>query len=341
MKRLGFCLLFSLALHALFFPEFLHAMLTSGAADQAPKTPARTQIRMVAKAKKPEPPPEVKKLTPQRPKPKVVREKPPQAKPERPAPERPRPTERPRSVAQQPQERPRSRPRTAERPRTSPKESGRASAPPPNSRKRLTRGDRATRPTRGPEAGVPPSSEESGGKTGYLPSNGQNTDLGSTEFNDNSNQSGDDTTTGNDAGSNTNQSTDPGTGGNNQPPDDNKEGNDTKENQDNTQRDEKKEEKKEETKSSLARKANASVPSVIKLPKSLRRDNLNLSLQVRVEIGPDGSADFKLGQSSGNPEADDFILNEVRRIAQVTTALDEQGQPKRATRRFTVKIEVN
>lgn len=83
-----------------------------------------------------------------------------------------------------------------------------------------------------------------------------------------------------------------------------------------------------------------SVPGTIKLPASLRRDTVNLSLQVRVVVSADGSADFKLGDSSGNSEADDFVLAELRRVAEVTPALDDQGQPKRSMKRVTVKIEV-
>lgn len=296
---------------------------------------------MVAKAKKPEPSLEVKAPTPQRPKPKVVREKPPEIKPERRVQERPKPTERPRPVAQQPRERPRPRQtRSVSRPQRVPRENRRTSAPPPNSSKRLTRGDRANQPARGPAAGVPTSPEESGGRTGYLPSQGS--DASGTEFDDSPNDSGDGRDSG--PGSEAGPGPGPGRGSNDSPPPSG--GNDKKPEAKDESKDEQKDERKNDSKSKeptriLSREASVSSPGVIKLPSSLRRDTVNLSLQVRVVIGPDGSADFKLGESSGNPEADDFILNELRKVAQVTTALDEQGQPKRAVKRVTVKIEIN
>ena len=78
----------------------------------------------------------------------------------------------------------------------------------------------------------------------------------------------------------------------------------------------------------------------IRLPASLRRANLKVSLQVRVVISPDGSADFKLGDTSGNPQVDDYVLEQLRKVAVVTTALDDAGQPKRAMKRVRVEIEV-
>ena len=347
MKRLGLCLLVSLTLHVLFFPGFLHGMLTSGAADQAPKTPPRTKIRMVTKAKKPEPAPVVKAPIPERPKPKVVREKPPEPKPQPRTPERQRPAERPRRVAERPQERPRPRSeRPASRPRTTPRDSGKTSSPPANSRQRLTRSDNApSQPNRGP-ATLPPASEDSGGRTGYLPNNGQNADANGTDFHGSTDNNGNSQ----DSGPATGQGGDPGPasdGGSSTSPDQDTDNNNTgsgKEgkntgNTDDSKRNPDDGGKKEKPK--MAREANVSVPGAIKLPASLRRDAVNLSLQVRVVIGPDGSADFKLGESCGNPEADDFILAELRKNAQVVSAIDEQGQPKRAMKRVTVKIEVD
>jgi hypothetical protein len=79
----------------------------------------------------------------------------------------------------------------------------------------------------------------------------------------------------------------------------------------------------------------------IKLPGNLRRDSLKLSLVVRTVIYPDGTADFKLGDTSGNADVDDYILEQIRKVAVITTALDEAGQPKRAMKPVRVNIEVD
>jgi hypothetical protein len=77
------------------------------------------------------------------------------------------------------------------------------------------------------------------------------------------------------------------------------------------------------------------------LPANLRRDSLKASLQVRVVIEADGRVDFKLGDTSGNPDVDDYVLEQLRKVAHVTTALDDQGQPKRTMKRVRVDIEVD
>jgi outer membrane biosynthesis protein TonB len=79
----------------------------------------------------------------------------------------------------------------------------------------------------------------------------------------------------------------------------------------------------------------------LKLPASLRREALKTSLKVRVVIEADGSADFKLAESSGNADVDDFVLEQLRKVAVVTTALDDQGQPRRVMKPVQVKIEVD
>jgi hypothetical protein len=54
-----------------------------------------------------------------------------------------------------------------------------------------------------------------------------------------------------------------------------------------------------------------------------------------------GAADFKLSESSGNPDVDDYVLEQLRGVAAVTPALDDQGQPRRAMKRIRVEIEVD
>ena len=79
----------------------------------------------------------------------------------------------------------------------------------------------------------------------------------------------------------------------------------------------------------------------IRLPASLRRESLKTTLQVRAVIQPGGEADFKLAESCGNPEVDDYVLEQLRKVAIVTTALDDKGQPKRALKKLQVNIEVD
>lgn len=88
------------------------------------------------------------------------------------------------------------------------------------------------------------------------------------------------------------------------------------------------------------REATIEVPT-IKLPANLRRESLKASLQLRAVIGPDGSVDFKLSESSGNSEVDDYVLAQVRQVAVATAALDDNGQPKRTMKRVRVDIEVD
>ena len=88
------------------------------------------------------------------------------------------------------------------------------------------------------------------------------------------------------------------------------------------------------------REASIEVPE-IRLPARLRREALKTSLRVRVAIEANGQADFKLAESSGNQEVDDYVLEQLRNVAVVTPALDAEGRPKKVVRPMRVDIKVD
>lgn len=76
-------------------------------------------------------------------------------------------------------------------------------------------------------------------------------------------------------------------------------------------------------------------------PAKFRREKLKGQLWVRFKIEADGSFTVSLFESSGNPEFDDFVLEEVRRTAQVQPAIGDDGKPKSSRPRRPVDINID
>lgn len=341
MRRFWICLAISLVCHALFFPDFLHAMLTAGASYKVDQQPARVSLKLAPRkarlkppAPKPPAPPKAKPV----PKPKPQ----PQTKPKITPPPKPVVTPRPQTKPPVPRPEPKTPPRQAPRPSQRPPVTRVAQPPrgatrPPRSNRRLT--TPSTRPnTSGVAVPAPPSSD-SGGRAGVLPppTNGPDAPVG-----DGDNGTGHGPVSPDpgpvssgpppgpgpsDPGHQSQPKSDPP-----KPPPESKP----------TPPPPKPPEEPDRSASSppKVREASIEVP-ILKLPANLRRESLKTTLQVRVVIEADGSADFKLSETSGNPDVDDYVLEQLRKVAIVTTALDDQGQPKRSMKRVRVDIEVD
>lgn len=351
MRRLWLCLAISLLGHMLLFPGFLQAMMASGAAaaSKQPKTPPRVQISLVA-PKKPKPEvmvrkpvePKVKEVSPPAPKPapkveapkpapkveapKPVEQplpKPPAAEPVKPAqPVAPAPT-LPQPKPAQPAARP-SRPAPAAQPASRPARSNQRLASTAPARNRAN-------PIAVP-SGVP---GDAGGRAGLAPPDAQEQELPV--------GSGDGSGDGNMSGSASTVPAQPSEPRFEEPP------RRPEPPAPSTPKDEPPAPPSEKTpapdkrlaaSTPKMREASIEVP-MIRLPASLRRDALKTTLQVRVAIETNGQADFKLAESSGNREVDDYVLEQLRKVAVVTTALDNEGRPKKVVRPLRVDIEVD
>ena len=336
MKRFWICLTLSLLCHALFFPDFLHAMLTSGASYNASQQPARVSIKLAPRKAKPAPP------APKQP-------APPKAKPKsKPQPQtRPKVTPPPKPVVRlRPQVKPPvppPPPRTPTRRTLPPRRAHvpaatqppRGATRPPRSSRRLT--NTSNRPTNSGVTVPSPPPSDPGGRAGTLPppANGPDAPIGD---GDNESGSGPVSPDLGPVSSGPPPGSDTGPGPQSQPrsdpPKPPPESKPTPASKPPVEPD------RSASATPKVREASIEVP-VLKLPASLRRESLKTTLQVRVVIEADGSADFKLSETSGNPDVDDYVLEQLRKVAMVTTALDDEGQPKRSMKRVRVDIEVD
>ena len=337
-KRLGLCLVISLVCHAIFFPGFLHAMMTSGRANDAARAPERVKIRLtppkpkeVAVVKPPPAPPKpAVRPKPAPPKP-VVKEapkpiakpapKPKELKPVAQTPPRPAP---PKPSLPKPAPPKAAAPKTA----TPPRQGG---GRPPRSTRRLTGNSRPRGETRPAVASAPKG--ETGGQAGVVPANPGTPDrpIGEGE--------------GDGGGPEAPAAEEPVASVPNPKPPASPPPEPAPEPEPEPEPEPKPKPqpdppKRQASAPPTVREASIEVPT-LKLPASLRREQLKTTLQVRAVIEADGQVDFKLSESSGNPEVDDYVLEQLRKVAVVTTALDDQGNPKRVMKRVRVDIEVD
>lgn len=342
MKTFWICLLISLALHVLFFPQVLGSLMHAESDEFKARVPERVKIRMVKK----KPAPEIKKPKPvekPRPKPRPVVEKP------RPPVEQPKPVVKPKPVVPpkpvvepkpvQPPPRPaapRPRPRPAE-PKAAPQPSYPKSSPPAartsppkakpaSSQKRLT--NEKGKPS-GSGVKVPTPAHPSGGQTGINPNEewrGQGRPEGVPGG------TGQGPVAAPDPAPKPAPAPAPEPRPAPEPPPAPK--------PPPAPEPMPKPPEPPPAPTASARKAIISVPT-IDPPAKFRREKLKGQLWVRFNIQPDGSFTVSLFESSGNPEFDDFVLSEVRRTAQVEPEIGSDGKPKGSRPRKPVDINIH
>ena len=341
MRTFWICLLISLALHVLFFPQVLGSLINSGEAEVQKKAPDRVQIRMVKKKKPPvevkKPEPAVKKVQP-KPKPKVEKPKlkpKPVVQPPKPVVQPPKPKPQPKPVAKpKPQPKPKPRPQP-NYPKSQPKPSYPKSQPsypkskPSGPKSKPSQSDRRLNNKNGKKSPggvrVPPSDQPTGGKTGLDPRG---------DWRKPSDPVGDPNGTGTEpveappappapkpAPPAPKPAPKPAPPAPKPAP-------------------EPKPAPPKPAPAPSARKEIISVPT-IDPPAKFRREKLKGQLWVRFKIEADGSFTVSLFESSGNPEFDDFVLNEVRRTAQVQPAIGDDGKPKSSRPRRPVDINID
>ena len=339
MRTFWICLFVSLALHVLFFPQVLGSLIHSGEAESQQKAPDRVQIRMVKKkkppveVKKPKPKPVVKKPQPQ-PKPKVEQPKP-QPKPVVKPPE-PKPAPKP-AAKPVPQPKPKTRPQPSY-PKAPPKPSYPKSAPsypkskpqppkskPSQSQQRLNK--KGGKKTPG-GVKVPTPDQPSGGKTGLDP-NGNWRKPSDPVGDPNGTPNGTGTAPAPPAPQPAPPAPKPAPPAPKPAPPAPKPAPPAP-----------KPAPPKPKPAPSARKEIISVPT-IDPPAKFRREKLKGQLWVRFKIEADGSFTVSLFESSGNPEFDDFVLEEVRRTAQVQPAIGDDGQPKSSRPRRPVDINID
>ncbi|MFA7481153.1 MAG: hypothetical protein WC314_11675 [Vulcanimicrobiota bacterium] len=340
MKTFWICLLISLALHVLFFPQVLGSLMHAESDEFKARVPERVKIRMVKK----KPAPEIKKPKPvvkPRPKPRPVVEKP------RPPVEQPKPVAKPKPVVppkpvvepkpvQPPPPAPRPQPRPAE-PKAAPQPSYPKSSPPAarpsppkakpaSSKKRLT--NEKGQPS-GSGVKVPTPAHPSGGQTGINPNE---------EWRGQGRPEGVPGGTGQGPVAAPAPAPKPAPApapeprpapepppAPKPPP---------------APEPRPKPPEPQPAPAASARKAIISVPT-IDPPAKFRREKLKGQLWVRFSIQADGSFTVSLFESSGNPEFDDFVLSEVRRTAQVEPEIGADGKPKGSRPRKPVDINIH
>lgn len=344
MKSFGVCFGFSLLLHVLFFPGFLNSMMTEQPSEISKDKPERVKIRLV---KKPKPAP--KAVLKPKPKPKVVAVKPkPRVEPKpKPKPKpKVKPKLRPAKLAKgAPKPRPKRRLRkakpAAKKPKSYPKKKpsiGRPKVPkaakspgkPKRTRtKRLsTTGNGASRsqarvvtPDREVEYSRP--GEDTGPETWRSPSPEDGPDSGGDEAPVPVKPAEPVEPTAPAEPKRTASRPVPP-----KPPEPPKRSTPPRR------------ERPDPPPVAKAKKAQITVPT-IEPPAKFRKKKLKGRLKVRFKVAADGTFEVSLSDSSGNPEFDDYVLSELRKVAKVEPAIGKDGKPRRSVLRRPVRIKID